>query len=146
MGRQLGSLFSLRWLEKKQTHFQPKQDPGVCGPAAEEMDPGGFRSWSTGAERTQGLVQKWHKCMHAHTQCAAFSRQATVILVEKYGNRCIKAQDFEGLQGHGGIKDRPGGNRGSLLRLMCSSTHPEKKDKTNMIWEWQCVCVCTFIC
>lgn len=57
-----------------------------------------------GAERTQGLVQKWHKCTHAHTHNVKLSRQATVISVEKYGNRCIKAQDFEGLQGRSDIK------------------------------------------
>lgn len=44
--------------------------------------------------------------MHARTHIVRPSRQATVNWVEKYGNRCIKAQNFEGLQGHTGIKDR----------------------------------------
>lgn len=44
--------------KKQQTRFQPKQDSGICGAAAEEMDTEGFRSLSTSAERTQGLGQK----------------------------------------------------------------------------------------
>ena len=44
--------------------------------------------------------------VRARTHNEQPSRQATVNAVEKYGNRCIKAQGFEGLQGHSGIKDR----------------------------------------
>uniref|UniRef100_A0A0S7ENK2 PPUP58 n=1 Tax=Poeciliopsis prolifica TaxID=188132 RepID=A0A0S7ENK2_9TELE len=44
---------------------------------AKEIGPGGFRNPSTDAERTQGLVQKWHKSMHAHTHDGPLSRQAT---------------------------------------------------------------------
>lgn len=71
---------------------------------------------SSGAERTQRRFQKWHKCTHARTHKVQPSRQATVNLVEKYGNRCIKVQDFEGLQGHSGVKDRPMGNTSQKMK------------------------------
>lgn len=66
------------------------------------------------ASVARALVQREHRDAskngtsartHIHTMCS-LSRQATVNFVEKHGNRCIKAQDFEGLQGHSGIKDR----------------------------------------
>lgn len=85
----------------RQTNVQPQQDSGQC----QRNWPGSLcRSRSTGAERTQGCFQKWHTSTHARTHKVQPSRQATVNWVEKYGNRCIKAQNFEGLQGQRAIK------------------------------------------
>ena len=62
------------WVEKQQTHFQPKQVPRPCGPPpAEGLAPGGFPSSQEPPERghgegRQGSVQKWHTHTHTQTQ------------------------------------------------------------------------------
>ena len=60
------------------------------------------------------MAQKWQ----ARTHNVQPSRQATVASVEKYSNRCIKAQDFEVLQGHSGIRDRQ--TRGNTTKYLKS--------------------------
>lgn len=67
-----------------------------------------------------GALPKMAQMWHAHKHNVQPSRQATVILVEKYGNGCIRAQDFEGLQGHSGIKDRQTGGK-------CTTQYPERR-------------------
>lgn len=106
--------------QKQKRRFQPKQESGLCGLAAGGTGPGGFRSWSAGAERTWVLVQKWRT--HTHTHNVKLSRQATVILVEKHGNRWTAGQaDHTGSRNH-----RP------LVGLMgqCSSKHPQNQTST----------------
>lgn len=93
--------------KNKPTYFQPKQDSGICGPTTREKDPGGFRSMSAGAERTQGCLQKRNKCTHAHTHKMRLSRQTTVLLVEKYCNPCINLE----LWGNSGTHWRHTGNQ-----------------------------------
>lgn len=69
----MGELSLYDGWKKQQTHFQPKQDSGVCGAATEEMDPGGFRSWSTGAEKnteTHPKMAQGHA--RTYTQPVAF--------------------------------------------------------------------------
>ena len=97
--------------KKKQTHFQPKQDSGVCGPAAEEMDPGGFRSSSAGAERTQGLFQKWHKSgMHIHTMCSLPGKRQS-SLWKNTVTGALKPRTLRDCRDTVALKsDRPGGN------------------------------------
>lgn len=73
------------------------------------------RFWAVLAKRTrESLQEHWGRqnpgmlpkmaLTHARTHKVQPSRQVTVNWLEKYGNRSIKAQDFEGLQGHWAIK------------------------------------------
>lgn len=118
--RQLGSLSVLWWLMKKENRHISNQSR-ILGYVVEPQKKWTLEASVAGAERTRGLVQKWHKCVHAHTHDVKLSRQATVISVEKYGNRCIKAQDFEGLQGRSDMQTTqyPG------LMGQCGSVRPQ---------------------
>lgn len=58
-----------------------------------------------------GTLPKMAQQQPAHNHNVQPSQQATVILVEKYSNGCIRAQDFEGLQGQSGIKDGDTGGK-----------------------------------
>lgn len=61
---------------------------------------------SAPAQKEHRVASKNGTSAHTHARTYACearpSRQATIDFVEKSSNRCSEAQDFEGLQGHGG--------------------------------------------
>lgn len=134
---------SLRWLEKD-THIsnQSKIRGYVVKPQKE---------WTQEASVTGALVQREHRDSSKNgikVACTfpSLSRQATVVLLEKCGNRCINVQDFEGLQGHSGIIDQQAGGKCTTQYSesrgvgQCSGTQPQtSKGGTNLniIWPQQ---------